>query len=289
MAVPANPTKPTLSNDQHNAHALGVSLSEADVLLDRYRRLMAHSFPFVVLTPNVTAQNMCEEKPLLLHSIVTVAYWHDYPRQKAMLKGLLRDINERVVINNEKSLGALQAIEVLAAWYHAHMFHAPQLTTLLHTAMALAIDLGIDQPRRAFGSEARPGDTPFSRSGRTLTLDEHRALAGLFHLTLIMGSCRGKIFNVPTPSTKLMEDTLRALEGARENECDLRMVQMIRLQCLIEETMGIQNSGTPPQMYVCGSVSYPLHSVLGQGRATLLTPLDFWSDDRHHFEQKPPW
>lgn len=77
---------------------------------------MAHANPFVVI-PDVSAQNLNEKKPFLLHAIVTVTYFHDLPRQTTMVKQIMRDISERILINGEKSIDILQGIIVLVCWY----------------------------------------------------------------------------------------------------------------------------------------------------------------------------
>lgn len=92
--------------------AIGTSLIEAEVLLDRYRRLMAPGLPFVVVRPDLTAQELYTEKPLLLRAIVTVAYFHDLTAQHGMVKMMMRDVSERVLLNSEKNIGIIQALLV---------------------------------------------------------------------------------------------------------------------------------------------------------------------------------
>jgi len=91
-------------------------MSEAEILLDRYRRLMAPACPFVVVPPGVSAQQLYGQKPLLLHAIVTVAYFHDLPKQQVMVKELMKDISKRILINSEKNIGILQGLLVFVAW-----------------------------------------------------------------------------------------------------------------------------------------------------------------------------
>jgi hypothetical protein len=91
---------------------LGVTPDEAEELLDRWRRLMAPGLPFVIVPDDVSAQELNQTKPLLLHAIVTVTYFHNLPRQQQMVKQLMRDISERILINNEKTLGVLQGLMV---------------------------------------------------------------------------------------------------------------------------------------------------------------------------------
>jgi len=91
-------------------------MSEAEILLDRFRRLMAPACPFVIVPSEITAQQLYEQKPLLLHAIVTVTYFHDLAKQQSMVKQLMRDVSERILINNEKNIGILQALLVFVAW-----------------------------------------------------------------------------------------------------------------------------------------------------------------------------
>jgi hypothetical protein len=94
-----------------------MSLSDASILFDRYMRLMAPSMPFVVIPEGIDAWELAEQKPFLMQVITTVAYFHDLPRQQVMVKDLMRQISEKLLIRNEKSLEVLQGILVLISWY----------------------------------------------------------------------------------------------------------------------------------------------------------------------------
>jgi len=102
----------SIALDLCDYQSLGVTVSEAEVLLDRYKRLMAPGMLYVVVSREATAQQLYAEKPLLLHAIVTVAYFHNLGMQQRMVKQWMRDFSERVLMNNEKNIGILQAILV---------------------------------------------------------------------------------------------------------------------------------------------------------------------------------
>jgi glycine cleavage system pyridoxal-binding protein P len=85
-----------------------ISVNEAAVLLARYNRLMASSMPFVVI-PDGT-------EPFLMQVIATVAFFHDLPKQQVMVKDLMRQISEKMMLRNDKSLELLQGILILIAW-----------------------------------------------------------------------------------------------------------------------------------------------------------------------------
>jgi hypothetical protein len=156
---------------------INVTLEEAEILLVRYQQLMSPGMPFVVLPAGATAQLLQDQRPVLLRAISTVALFHDLPRQQTMVKDLIREIGERMLVNGEKSIDVLQGILVLVGWFHPHIFWCHQLTNLIHLGISLAIEMGVDRAPQQCQQETA-GKTP-----RIPTLAEHRALLGLFFFT----------------------------------------------------------------------------------------------------------
>ncbi|KAF2764246.1 hypothetical protein EJ03DRAFT_378776 [Teratosphaeria nubilosa] len=240
--------QPTVTPDDYNQ--LGVVMHEAELLFARWRRLMAPMFPFVVVPEDVTARQLKSSKPLLLHAIVTVAHFHDLTKQQVMVKQLIRNVSERILINNEKNLGILQSLLVFVSWYHPHIFWGQQVTNLLHLAMSLILDLGFD---RAPGSCSDfKGATTKAVHGPSLvqrvpTLEEHRVLLGTYYLASMLGSSFKKM---DSPKwTKYMTNCLDNLVQAREYDSDLLLVQLVRLQHLAEDITQVDASTTPVQLY----------------------------------------
>ena len=212
---------------------------------------MAHGNPFVVVPANTTAQQLYAQKPVLLHSIVVVAYFHDLPRQQVLVKQLMRNISERVLMNNEKSIEILQGILVFVTWYHPHIFWNQQVTNLLHLAMAMTIDLGIDRPPQNCGDFKHGTVKAVHGSSlipRVPNMDEHRVLAGCFYLTSMLASSFKKIDAMPW--TKHLDNGLRIIEHSAEVESDFFLVQITRLQHLIEESSTMESQSAPMSMYV---------------------------------------
>lgn len=145
--------------------------------------------------------------------------------------------------------------QVFVAWYHPHVFWGQQTTNLLHLAIALTIDMGIDRlpgscspDFKHAASKAVQGPNPLLAGCRIPTLEEHRALAGVFYLTSMLASSFKKIDALCF--TKYMGDCLDSLVQARECESDLLLVQMVRLQHLAEDTHTTEAPSAPMQMYV---------------------------------------
>ena len=142
------PTLGQINSDipgRHETCHLEIPPPGAEVLFDRYQRLMSAAFPFVVLPENVSVQALRKDKPVLLRAISTVALFHDRARQADFVKDVLRDIGERILVKNEKSMGILQGILVLVSWFHPHLIYTQQVTNLLHLGIALGTDMGIDR------------------------------------------------------------------------------------------------------------------------------------------------
>ncbi|KAK3075051.1 hypothetical protein LTR53_002022, partial [Teratosphaeriaceae sp. CCFEE 6253] len=164
--------------DQKHIDSLGVVMDEAEILLDRFRRLMAPSLPFVLIEPELSASDLYRESPFLLHAVVTVTYFHDLSKQQTLVKHLMRDVSERILLNNEKNLGILKG-----------------LLNDFKTATSKAVQGQAMQPK-------------------TPNLEEHRVLAGVFYLTSMLASSFKKIDALSY--TKFLDDSLKALEQARE-------------------------------------------------------------------------
>ena len=208
----------------------GATMAEADMLLSRYCRLMAPTFPFVLVPAHATAQSLASDHPVMLQAIITVAFYHDYPQQQNLVKQFMKSVGERMFISNEKSLDLLQGILIVTAWYHPHIFNSQQATNMLYMAQALATDLQIgkhpfqcDHFRQA---ALKHGVASINPARNPNTLNDHRALAGLIYLTSLLGCAFKKVDSMKF--TKYLDEALVALEQAHEHDSDLMLVQLVR-------------------------------------------------------------
>lgn len=236
---------------QSMQQALNISLTEAEALLRRYQRLLAQNMPFVKLRPDTSVQQLWLDKPLLLHAIVTVAHYHDLPRQQAMVKNLIRDISERLLINSEKTIGNLQGILVFINWYHCHIFWAGQLTNLLHLAMALTVDLAIDRSP-AMLDHLKPAALKNANerchNNRAPTLEDHRALAGTYYMSATMSASFKKLEAMKY--SKYLDDVLSTLQHKKEYDSDLHLVQICRLQHFMDDALGNEMTSVPTSVQI---------------------------------------
>lgn len=104
------------------AHALVqqlLSTREADALLERYRQMSA-SFPFVIVPPHITAQQLHADRPMLLLAMITAASSHDHTRQMLLDTIFRKELAERTIITPRRTLGLVQSVLVYLSWYVAH-------------------------------------------------------------------------------------------------------------------------------------------------------------------------
>jgi len=184
-------------------------------LLDEYRTKMNGHFPFVVLPAAVNAESIRQTRPLLFKVCVAVACHHNLIQQQKLSQDVLQYIYEHMLLMGEKSLDLLQGLLVLIAWYgfslcqsalgyvlkvmnnnntqsgryhcSSHL-HKPQLMNLVHLAMALLVDLGLNRTPHMSDQVRMSSDTDQLLYGKMVasgpqTNEERRALLGCFHLT----------------------------------------------------------------------------------------------------------
>ncbi|TGO11113.1 hypothetical protein BTUL_0117g00290 [Botrytis tulipae] len=208
---------------------------ETERLVRLYQMEMTARFPFVVIeTGGLTGKQWVTSKPVLGKAVLMAASYYNLPRQTVYETALVRDLTERIMVRREKTLELLQTILVFCGWYHYHCLGHPHLNNLLGLAMGLAGDLGLNKPPSAdrfkypFGhSRATAGD--FSRR----TMEQRRALAGLFYLTSLVATGFQRI-DAMRYSIHL-DECVRSIEKKPEHTTDLLLVELVKISHLGEK------------------------------------------------------
>jgi hypothetical protein len=226
------------------------STHESELLLDRYKRLMAPNMPFVVLPPDISASDLARTEPFLLSAIQVIAYFHDTCKQQVMATKLMREVCERLLMNGEKSVGLLQGLLVFANWYNPHLYFPKNSANLLHLAIALTTDLNID--RGPGNCEKAQMETALRAYGvaqpaKTLTNEERRAVLGTFYLTSLMFTSFRKVDVLRW--TPWLKECANTLSEAQEYESDSDLLQLVHMQRIMQESMAIESKRAPYQLY----------------------------------------
>ena len=89
---------------------------QANALLNQWRDIMSSFFPFVIIPPLTTAEDIQRERPFLLKSILAVASRN--PKQQILLGiSLVRELASRVAVNGERNLDLLLGVLTYTGWY----------------------------------------------------------------------------------------------------------------------------------------------------------------------------
>lgn len=123
-----------------------LTLSTADVLLNKYKHVYSKFFPFVIVAPEIDAARLRERSPFLFLAIMTASLEGDHLLQRRLGVDLKRILCERVIIGNERNIDLLQGLLVQLGWSHFHFNPMnKQLYMLLQMAIGLVTDLDLDR------------------------------------------------------------------------------------------------------------------------------------------------
>ncbi|OAL38891.1 hypothetical protein AYO20_01642 [Fonsecaea nubica] len=211
------------------------SSDEARLMLDVFRNEFMPYFPFVIIQPHTSLEELREQKPFLLMVVMLVTCRHDIPRQTALGKTLKELIGQKMMTYGEQSLDLLQGLLVYLAWYNVNIHLGGQLTVIVHLVMSVMIDLGLNKnyvPRKY----AKPQRDYFRldrQEGARGTLEDRRTYLGCFYLTSLI-SMTARDFEA-IRYTKYTEECYTIISEAAELPSDLYLVQLTRLSYFIDK------------------------------------------------------
>jgi hypothetical protein len=88
--------------------------SEAEVYLVKFRQWLEF-FPFIHLSPDLTAEALHREYPFLWLCIMNVTSM-SMPQQAILRERLRQEVAQRMVINHDRSIEMLQGLIILISW-----------------------------------------------------------------------------------------------------------------------------------------------------------------------------
>ena len=165
-----------------------------------------------------------------------------------------------MLISGERSLDLLQGILVFLPWYHYHGHFNAQLMNLIHLAMSLVIDLGLDscaavqtQPEVVVNSLATDAERIIhGKAGAkgVKTNEERRAVLAIYYLTSTYSFCFHSLDYLKF--SPHLDQCCKDLSTYGEYKTDQIAVAVIRLHHLIERYLAhLDNKPPLPlQLYV---------------------------------------
>lgn len=138
-------------------------------IFGRYINELSPHMPAVVFQPGTTAEQICQEKPILYACILSAGANGilDQETCRGLAREAVRAIADCAVCNGSKSLELIQAMQVLALWYKPpERAEQTNFYQIIHIAAVMAIDIGLgkrfnaSKAKRGFGgpqAEYAPG------------------------------------------------------------------------------------------------------------------------------------
>ncbi|KFZ16534.1 hypothetical protein V502_05049 [Pseudogymnoascus sp. VKM F-4520 (FW-2644)] len=213
-----------------------LDMEAASRYLEIFRTVMVHRFPFVVISPSVTAQELREKKPFLFLTVLAAASYENMPLQRRLGKEIKHVVSSRMIFGGEASIEILQGILVYLAWNH--YYSRPRVySQFLQLAIGIVVDLRLNRPP--------PSGPP--KVGFTLELDigtkanypmawsqdERRAVAGCFYHASSISTMLQKTSTFPF-STHI-DDYCKSLRDEAAFPTDKYVLYVVRLQAIAEK------------------------------------------------------
>jgi len=108
-------------------------------------RNMSLYFPFVVVPSSVSLEELATNRPMQCLAILTASAGDDRQLQNKLEDMLRKNLMERMMVDNEKTLDLLAALLVYLGWYH--FYYVPKMdmmSQLLSLAVSICEDLGLE-------------------------------------------------------------------------------------------------------------------------------------------------
>ena len=111
----AQPIGPNASRLDHALVDDVIDTACGNALLNEFR-FMADCFPFVLISPDIAAQDLAREKPMLFLAICMTACGKIRLLQSTLEQRYRQELALKSVVNGHRSLDCLQSILVYLAW-----------------------------------------------------------------------------------------------------------------------------------------------------------------------------
>ncbi|MCJ1312744.1 hypothetical protein MMC25_006420 [Agyrium rufum] len=160
-------------------------------------------------------------------------------RQAIFGKMLLRDMLNRMFVKQEKSMDLLQGLLIHIAWHQFHPHCAP-LTNMIHLAVSLIVDLGLNKSpqaynqRRSMMDKTNPvyGGAAKPQKAEIRSLEDRRALLGTYYLASLSSPAVRKIEALPF--SKYMDECCNVISEAQEYQSDVFLLRLVKLQTIVD-------------------------------------------------------
>ncbi|KAJ5832178.1 hypothetical protein N7474_000489 [Penicillium riverlandense] len=210
-----------------------ISLDSSRELLDVFCQTLMPQFPFVILPPQTAVEQLREEKPFLLLSILMVSLHYDRPLQRVLEERFHAFIVSQTMLENSiPPVEVLQGLLVFMAWSQ-HQLRPLQASSYHHLMLSIVVDRRLDRPVML-----RTLPQPLSVGGKVQKdkvselHDEYRALIGCFVISSCISITIEKTCMLPWSS--FIEKSALELAQSSRYPSDKYLIHLVQLQHIFE-------------------------------------------------------
>ncbi|KAF3760415.1 hypothetical protein M406DRAFT_237312, partial [Cryphonectria parasitica EP155] len=238
-AVPAK-----ASQGQSRAAILTERLTpdEAEQNLVEFRAHYGSACPFVYLPPEVTSQQLLEEKPFTWLNIMAVTT--KSLRQQQLMHGAVRQqLADEMVLANEKSIDLLYGLLIYISWSHTHRGTKPHLTLMGTLVQSLVYDLVLHKPLAESSNVTFFTNYACAEPPEKDRAEANRAILGAYLITSIVATSHKRL--EPLRWTPFLDECLESLSQEPEWVGDQSLVLLVKYQLVIDQMCGDKADQAP--------------------------------------------
>ncbi|KAJ5096850.1 hypothetical protein N7456_007571 [Penicillium angulare] len=238
-----------------------LNLETARHYLELFTTILSPNFPFVVIPPSISINQLRQEKPFLLLAVLASASYDDFPLQRLLGKEVKKAVASRMILGGEISFDMLQGLLVFLAWSHYHS-KPHRYTQFLQLAISLIIELRLDRPPQTeewktpllFETQQNLNKKTYTRP--SWGNEEKRAVIGCYYLScswvvpkvlicdclcikyLLLVLHRAAVFlhkHSNFPYIPYFDECCQSLDQAEEYPTDKYIVYLFQLQHIAEK------------------------------------------------------
>ncbi|KAJ5091449.1 hypothetical protein NUU61_006319 [Penicillium alfredii] len=238
-----------------------LNLEAAETYLLTFKHHMTPFFPFVVIPPQVSADQLRHEKPFLFLAVMASASYTNMPLQRSLGAEVRKAVSSRMLLNSEVSFDLLQGLLVFLAWSHYHT-RPHRYTQFLQLAVSLVIELRLDRPPQTktwktklrFDPKHDLQQNTYDRP--SWGSDEQRAVIGCYYLSSTISVLVQKLSTFPY--FPYLDECCKSLHDVGEYPCDKYIKYIVQLQLIadkvdrlsVKHEAELQSPGSGSELYI---------------------------------------
>ena len=187
ISSPSTSGTNSTSNSENNADVVDrglVALEYAHILFDRFRGRAAEQFPFVIVPPYTTLDQIRRDTPFLFLTTIATMSFDNPDLQRRLGEEIRTKIFRRLLLGYERSLELLQGLLIYAAWYFFFYRREHQQVSLISQLCVMLVqDMGIDKAVNRRGDQDTCGSREEQKPSSSHSNAQTRAFLGTFVLS----------------------------------------------------------------------------------------------------------